>query len=98
MKNHGYDTEEDPDNHEHMALDHQQQTTLEMDQGLWRWIGHTIRKPMTCITRQALTLNPQGKGKRAPPRNIWKLKQRGWTTPGDNFSGYPRIRMPGELL
>ena len=26
-------------------------------------IEHTLRKPMTCITRQALTWNPQGKRK-----------------------------------
>ena len=28
------------------------------------WLGHTLRKPNTNITRQALTWNPQGKGKR----------------------------------
>ena len=26
----------------------------------WRWIGHTLRKPSKCITRQALKWNPQG--------------------------------------
>ena len=26
----------------------------------WRWIGHTLRKPNTSTTRQALTWNPQG--------------------------------------
>ena len=29
----------------------------------WRWNGHTIRKPVDSITRQALTWNPDGKGK-----------------------------------
>ena len=27
----------------------------------WRWIGHTLRKPMSNATRQALKWNPQGK-------------------------------------
>ena len=38
----------------------------------WRWIGHTLRKPSTTITRQALTWNPQGKRKRGRPRNSWR--------------------------
>ena len=29
----------------------------------WRWIGHTLRKPSTGITGQALSWNPQGKRK-----------------------------------
>jgi hypothetical protein len=38
----------------------------------WRWIGHTLRKPPTNITRQALTWNPQGKRKRGRPKNTWR--------------------------
>lgn len=38
----------------------------------WRWIGHTLRKPSTSITRQALTWNPQGKRKRGRPKNTWR--------------------------
>ena len=38
----------------------------------WRWIGHTLRKPATSTTRQALTWNPQGKRKRGRPRNTWR--------------------------
>ena len=30
----------------------------------WRWIGHTLRKPTSSITRQALTWNPQEKTKK----------------------------------
>ncbi|VDO59449.1 unnamed protein product [Schistosoma margrebowiei] len=26
----------------------------------WKWIGHTLRKAPNCVTRQALTWNPQG--------------------------------------
>ena len=53
----------------------------------WGWIGHTLRKSASSITRQALTWNPQGKRKRGLPRNSWRqaaeaeLKQQGtdWT-------------------
>ena len=38
----------------------------------WGWIGHTLRKPSSSITRQALTWNPQGKRKRGRPRNSWR--------------------------
>ncbi|VDP30683.1 unnamed protein product [Schistosoma margrebowiei] len=29
----------------------------------WKWIGNTLRKSSNCITRQALTWNPEGKEK-----------------------------------
>ena len=38
----------------------------------WRWIGHTLRKPATSITRQALQWNPQGRRNRGGPRNSWR--------------------------
>ena len=38
----------------------------------WRWIGHTLRKPPSSITRQALTSNPQGKRKRRRQGNTWR--------------------------
>ncbi|XP_048241655.1 uncharacterized protein LOC125374637 [Haliotis rufescens] len=38
----------------------------------WGWIGHTLRKPVSNITRQALSLNPQGKRKGGRPRNTWR--------------------------
>ena len=38
----------------------------------WGWIGHTLRKSPTSITRQALKWNPQGKRKRGRPRNTWR--------------------------
>ena len=38
----------------------------------WGWIGHTLRKPASSITRQALSWNPQGKRKRGRPRNTWR--------------------------
>ena len=38
----------------------------------WAWIGHSLRKPATSTTRQALTWNPQGKRRRGRPRNTWR--------------------------
>ncbi|VDP47732.1 unnamed protein product [Schistosoma curassoni] len=34
----------------------------------WKWIGHILRKSSNCITRQALTCNPEGKRKRGRPK------------------------------
>ena len=57
----------------------------------WGWMGHTLRKPTSSTTRQALTWNPQGKRKRGRPRNSWRrdteaeLKQQ-----GTNWSGMTR--------
>ncbi|XP_078610787.1 uncharacterized protein LOC144881517 [Branchiostoma floridae x Branchiostoma japonicum] len=38
----------------------------------WSWIGHTLWKPPSSITHQALTWNPQGKRKRGRPKNSWR--------------------------
>ena len=38
----------------------------------WGWIGHTLRKPASTITRHVLTWNPQGKRKRGRPKNSWR--------------------------
>ncbi|VDO74413.1 unnamed protein product [Schistosoma mattheei] len=35
----------------------------------WKWIGHTLRKSPNCITRQALTWNPEGKQKSGRRKN-----------------------------
>ncbi|VDO95885.1 unnamed protein product [Schistosoma curassoni] len=34
-----------------------------------KWIGHTLRKSPNCVTRQALTWNPQGQRRRGRPKN-----------------------------
>ena len=44
----------------------------EILQRRWRWIGHTLRKPASSTTRQALNWNPQGRRKRGRPRNTWR--------------------------
>lgn len=38
----------------------------------WSWIGHTLRRNTTAITKQALTWNPQGKRGRGRPKNTWR--------------------------
>lgn len=38
----------------------------------WRWIGHTLRKPSSSITKKALDWNPQGKRSRGRPRGTWR--------------------------
>ena len=44
---------------------------LQVRRRKWDWIGHTLRKPASNTTRQALSWNPQGKRKRGRPRNSW---------------------------
>ncbi|VDO56652.1 unnamed protein product [Schistosoma margrebowiei] len=44
-------------------------TEEEIRKRRWKWIGHTLRKSSNCITRQALTWNPEGKRKRGRPKN-----------------------------
>ncbi|VDO77688.1 unnamed protein product [Schistosoma margrebowiei] len=41
----------------------------EIRKGRWKWIGRTLYKSSNCITRQALTWNPEGKRKRGRPKN-----------------------------
>ncbi|VDO87555.1 unnamed protein product [Schistosoma margrebowiei] len=42
----------------------------EIRKNRWKWIGHTLRKAPNCITRQALTWNPQGqRRRRGRPKN-----------------------------
>ncbi|KAH9579377.1 hypothetical protein MS3_00009552 [Schistosoma haematobium] len=41
----------------------------EIRKRLWKWIGYTLRKSSDRIMRQALTWNPEGKGKRGRPND-----------------------------
>ncbi|VDO49548.1 unnamed protein product [Schistosoma margrebowiei] len=47
----------------------------------WKWIGHTLRKAHNCVTRQALTWNPQDQRKRGRPKKKRKTKEH--ITPGN---------------
>ena len=38
----------------------------------WRWIGHTLRKPATNITRLSLEWNPQGVRRMNRPKKSWR--------------------------
>ena len=64
----------------------------------WGWIGHTLRKPASSTTRQALTWNPQGERKRGRPRNSWRqdteaeLKQQGTNWSGMTRAAQNRVR------
>ena len=51
---------------------HQAQIEIEILNRRWGWLGHTLRKPSTNITRQVLMWNPQGKRKRGRPKNTWR--------------------------
>lgn len=50
----------------------QQPIEVDIFQRRWKWIGHTLRKSLSSITRKALTWNPQGKRKKGRPRNPWR--------------------------
>ena len=70
----------------------------------WGWIGHTLRKPASSTTPQALTWNPQGKRKRGRPRNSWRqdteaeLKQQGTNWSGMTRATQNRVRWRGSLM
>ena len=38
----------------------------------WKWIGHTLRKNNTNVTKQAFDWKPQGHRKRGRPKNTWR--------------------------
>ena len=67
-----------PDEHDrlqfmiHLLVIFRNQWVAQICRRKWGWIGHTLRKPASNITRQALTLDPQGKKKRGRPRNTWQ--------------------------
>ena len=69
----------------------------------WGWIGHTLRKPASSTTRQALTWNRQGKRKRGRPRNSWRrdteaeLKQQGTSWSGMARVAQNRVRWRGVV-
>ncbi|VDP50409.1 unnamed protein product [Schistosoma margrebowiei] len=46
-----------------------EQTRSQWRKKRWKWIGHTLRKALNCVTRQALTWNPQGQRERGRPKN-----------------------------
>ena len=56
----------------YMCVYKQPKIDLEIRKRKWGWLGHTLRKPMEDITRQALEWNPHGKRGRGRPKNTWR--------------------------
>ncbi|VDP76777.1 unnamed protein product [Schistosoma mattheei] len=63
----------------------------------WKWIGHTLRKSSNCITRQALTWNPEGKRKRGRPKNTLRREiDAVMKRMNNNWKYLPRTGLDGE--
>ncbi|VDP41775.1 unnamed protein product [Schistosoma curassoni] len=63
----------------------------------WKWIGYTLRKSSNCITRQALTWNPEGKRKSGKPKNILcREMESDMKRMNNNWKGFPRTGLDGE--
>ena len=81
----------------------QEPVAKQMLQRKWGWNGHTLRKPASSTTCQALTWNPQGKRKRGWPCNSWRrdteaeLKQQGTNWSGMTRAAQNRVRWWGGL-
>ena len=54
------------------VLTKQEPMVIQIRRRKWRWVGHTLRKEPSHITRQALEWNPQGKRKRGRPKQTWR--------------------------
>ena len=77
----------------------QVQIEIEILKRRWGWLGHTLRKPNTNITRQALTWNPQGKRKRGRPKNTWRRDlEADITQTGLSWKQLERTGDVGEML
>ena len=69
----------------------------------WGWIEHTLRKPASSTTHQALTWNLQGKRKRDWPRNSWRqdteaeLKQQGTNRSEMTRAAQKRVQWRGVV-
>ena len=69
----------------------------------WGWIGHTLRKPASSTTHQALTWSPQGRRKRGRPRNSLRqdteveLKQQVTNWSGMARAAQKRVRWRGVV-
>ena len=50
----------------------QEQIETEVGRRRWRWIGHTLRRTNSNVTKRALQWNPQGTRGRGRPRGTWR--------------------------
>ena len=50
----------------------QEAIQTEVGRRRWRWVGHTLRRTNSNITKRALQWNPQGSRDRGRPRGTWR--------------------------
>ncbi|VDO90422.1 unnamed protein product [Schistosoma curassoni] len=63
----------------------------------WKWIGHTLWKSSNCITKQALTSNPEGKRNRGRPKNTLRREiEADMKRINRSWKGLPRTGLDGE--
>ena len=85
--------------------DRMRQTPIETEikKRKWGWIGHTLRKPASNVTKQALDWNPQGKRKVGRPKQTWRrsvdteVKATGMTWAELRRSCQNRVRWKGVV-
>ena len=53
-------------------LCNQRPVETEIRERKWRWTGHTLRKNVNEVCREALDWNPQGSRRRGAPRGTWR--------------------------
>ncbi|VDP31538.1 unnamed protein product [Schistosoma margrebowiei] len=69
-------------------------TEEEIRKKRWKWIRHTLLESLNCITRQALTWNPEGKRKRVRLKNTlrWEIEA-GMKRMNNNWKELERIAL-----
>ena len=81
---------------------HQAQIEIEIVKRRWGWLGHTLRKPSTNITRQVLTWNPKarerGRDKKTPGGVTSRQTSSKQGMAGNNWRGLPKTGGAGEML
>ncbi|VDP39510.1 unnamed protein product [Schistosoma margrebowiei] len=94
-----------PDTQCPLAGYHQQQPSVgenqlpteeEIRERRWKWIGHTVRKSSNCITRPALTWNPEWKWKGGRPKNTLHWEMETCKRMNSNWKGLPRTELDSE--
>ena len=86
-----------------MGQDETNPIETEIRKRKWGWIGHTLRKPASNITRQALDWNPQGKRKVGRPKQTWRrstdaeIKAAGTTWAELRRTSQNRVRWRGAV-
>ena len=59
-------------NKELWSATNQEPIDQEIRRRKWRWLGHTMRKDHSSITRQSLRWNPAGRRSRGRPKKTWR--------------------------